>query len=85
MAYAIQFKPLALRQLENLPRDAQKRVAAKIEKLRDEPVPAGCKKLVGIPDAWRIRIGDYRVIYQIHHGNLLILVVTIGHRRDVYR
>jgi len=85
VAYAIQFKPLALRQLEKLPHDIQKKLAAKIEVLRDDPFPAGCKKLAGLPDTWRIRAGDYRVVYQVHRGILLVLVLTVGHRKDVYR
>ena len=85
MAYRIEFKPLALRQLEKLPRDVQKRLAGKIESLRDDPFPPGCKKMEGLPDAWRIRTGDYRVVYQVHRGILLVLVLTVGHRKDVYR
>ena len=85
MSYTIQFKPAALRQLEKLPRNLQKRIASKIEALRDEPFPSGCKKLFGEPDTWRVRIGNYRAIYRVHRGVLLILVITIGHRRDVYR
>jgi mRNA interferase RelE/StbE len=85
VAHSVQLKPLALRQLEKLPRDAQKRLAAKIETLRDDPFLPGCKKMEGVPDAWRIRVGDYRVIYQVHRGILLILVLTVGHRKDVYR
>lgn len=85
MAYAIQFKPAALRQLEKLPRPAQKRIGLKIETLRDDPFPAGCKKLSGLPDAWRVRVGDYRVVYQVQRGILLVLVLAVGHRRDVYR
>jgi mRNA interferase RelE/StbE len=85
VGYAIKFKPLALRQLEKLPRNMQKRLSAKIEALGDDPFPAGCKKMSGLPDTWRIRSGDYRVIYQVHGEILLILVLTIGHRKDVYR
>ena len=85
MAYTIQFKPLALRQLEKLPREGQKRLSAKIEALRDDPFPPGCKKMAAIPDAWRIRAGHYRVVYQIHRRVLMVLVLTIGHRREVYR
>ena len=85
MAYTLQFKPAALRQLEKLPRDVQRRVVAKIETLRDDPFAAGCKKLSGVPDAWRVRVGDYRIVYQVHRAVLLILVLTIGHRREVYR
>jgi mRNA interferase RelE/StbE len=85
VAYTIQFKPLALRQLEKLPRETQRRLSIKIEALGDDPFPSGCKKMVGIPDAWRIRAGDYRVVYQVHRGILLVLVLTVGHRREVYR
>jgi mRNA interferase RelE/StbE len=85
VAYTIQFKPLALRQLEKLPRDVQKRLAVKIEALRDDPFPPGCKKMAGLPDMWRIRAGDYRVVYQVHRAILLVLVLTVGHRKDVYR
>lgn len=85
MAFSIQFKPLALRPLEKLPRDPQRRIAAKIDNLRDDPFPTGCKKMVALPDAWRIRVGDYRVVYQVHRNILMVLVLTVGHRRDVYR
>ena len=85
LAYTVQFKPLALRQMEKLPREAQRRVAAKIEALRDDPFSPGAKKMAGISDAWRIRFGDYRVVYQVHRGILLVLVLAIGHRREVYR
>ena len=85
MAYAIQFKPAALRQFEKLSRDVQKRIAARIADLRDNPFPAECKKLSGVPDAWRIRAGDYRVVYQVRREILLVLILTVGHRRDVYR
>jgi mRNA interferase RelE/StbE len=85
MAYTIQFKPAALRQLKKLPRDAQKRIAERIEMLRDDPFPPGCKKLLGLTDAWRIRVGDYRVVYQVQRGVLLVLVLTVAHRREVYR
>jgi mRNA interferase RelE/StbE len=85
MAYAIQFKPAALRQLEKLPQAARNRLGSKIEALRDDPFPAGCKKLSGLPDTWRVRVGDYRVIYQVHKTSLLVLVLTVGHRREVYR
>ena len=85
MVYTIQFKPLALRQLEKLPREAQRRLSAKIEALRDDPFPPGCRKMAAVSDAWRIRVGDYRVVYQDHRGALLVLVLTVGHRREVYR
>lgn len=85
MPYALQFKPLALRQLEKLPRDVQKRLASRIEMLRNQPFPAGCKKMEAVPDAWRVRVGDYRIVYQVQQKVLLVLVLTVGHRKDVYR
>lgn len=85
MAYAIQFKPAALRQLEKLPRNVQKRIASRVHAFRDDPFPSGCKKLLGEADTWRVRVGDYRVIYRVHRGVLLVLVINIGHRREVYR
>jgi len=86
MAYALLFKPLALRQLESLPREVvQRRVAVKIEMLCEDPTPAGCKRIVGLDDTWRIRIGDYRVVYQVQRSVLVVLVLKIGHRREVYR
>ncbi len=85
MAYTIRFKPSALKQVEKLPLEAQRRIVAKIETLRDEPFPPGCKKMEVVPDAWRIRIGNYRVIYQVRREILLIFVLAIGHRKEVYR
>jgi len=85
LAYTVEFKPVAVRQLEKLPREVQTRLMARILALRDDPVPAGSKKMAAIPDTWRIRVGDYRVVYQVHREILLVLILTIGHRKDVYR
>ncbi len=83
MTYRISFQPRASRELEKLPNAARERIACAIDALESNPRPHGCKKLVGM-NAWRIRVGDYRVVYQIHDGRLLVLVVRIGHRRDIY-
>jgi mRNA interferase RelE/StbE len=85
VAYAIQFKPVALRQLEKLPHDVQKRIAGRIEALQDAPLHSGCAKLSGELNTWRLRVGNYRVIYQVHARVLLVLVLNVGHRREVYR
>ena len=61
------------------------RILTRIEALGAEPRPAGCRKLRGANDLWRLRIGDYRVIYMIDDDVLLVVVVTVGHRREVYR
>ena len=83
MPYRIDFLPRARHELAKLPNLAGERIAGAIDALIDNPRPPGCKKLVGLY-AWRIRIGDYRVLYQIRDERLLVLVVRIGHRREVY-
>jgi mRNA interferase RelE/StbE len=83
MPYRIDFLPRARHELAKLPRIVGERIACAIDDLEYDPRPHGCKKLIN-RDAWRIRIGDYRVIYQIHDNRLLVLVVRIGHRRDIY-
>ena len=83
--YRIEFKPSAARELESLPRDAQRRIARVIDGLATTPRPSTAKKLTGAADLYRLRAGDYRIIYQIRDSVLLVLVVKIGNRKDVYR
>ena len=71
--------------MRSLPRAAQVRIAPKIEALADEPRPPGVKKLAGEEELYRIRVGDYRVIYAIEDAELVVLVVMVGDRKDVYR
>ena len=84
MSYSIEILRVAQKQLAKIDRAGQQRIIDGIRSLEEDPRPAGCKKLSGRP-AWRIRIGPYRVIYEIHDDRLLVLVVTIGDRKDVYR
>ncbi|AQX14866.1 plasmid stabilization protein [Tessaracoccus lapidicaptus] len=84
MSYRIEVAPAAVRQLRKLDRVAQRRVQAAIELLAGEPRPSGAKKLVGGDGEWRVRTGDYRIVYEIHDNVLLVLVVAVGHRRDIY-
>jgi mRNA interferase RelE/StbE len=84
VTYRVEVAPAALRQLRKLDRAALRRVQAAIELLADEPRPTGAKKLVDGGGEWRVRTGDYRVVYQIHDNVLLILVVAVGHRREIY-
>ncbi|ATG51366.1 plasmid stabilization protein [Brachybacterium vulturis] len=84
MTYAVRIASAAGRQIRRLPRDGQERVAAVLVLLADEPRPPASKKLTG-RDAWRVRTGNWRVIYEIHDDELLVLVVAAGNRRDVYR
>ena len=72
-------------QLSRLPRSVQRRLTEAIEGLESNPRPHGVKKLEGHDNLWRVRVGDYRIIYTIEDGRLLVLVVKIGHRGDVYR
>lgn len=84
MSYRIEVAPAAVRQLRKLDRVAQRRVQAAIELLAGEPRPSGARMLVGGDGEWRVRTGDYRIVYEIHDNVLLVLVVAVGHRRDVY-
>lgn len=85
MLYAVELRPAARRSLREFPRSDVVRLVAAIESLSANPRPRGVKKLAGIDNLYRIRVGDYRVVYQIHDDRLVILVVRIGHRREVYR
>lgn len=85
MTHRIDVAPAAVRQLKWLDPQARRRVQAAIEILAETPCPAGAKNLVGEGDLWRVRTGDYRVVYSIDDGVLLVLVVAVGHRREVYR
>lgn len=82
--YAIIIERRAERELRRLPLPIRQRVGDRIAALANHPRPSGSKKLAGSSQAWRIRIGDYRVIYDIQDDVLRVLVVRIGHRRDVY-
>jgi len=83
--YSVLLSPSAERDLGALDKPGQRRVVARIEALAENPRPAGVTKLRGVANAWRIRVGDYRVLYTIEDGRLVVLVVKIGHRREVYR
>ena len=85
MVYSVQIAPAAVRQLRKLDPPARRRIQAAIELLAAEPRPAGAKKLVGGEGEWRVRTGDYRVVYEIYDDALVILVLAVGHRRDIYR
>ena len=78
MSYRIEVAPAAVRQLRKMDRVAQRRVQAAIELLAGEPRPSGAKKLVGGDGEWRVRTGEYRIVYEIHDNVLLVLVVAVG-------
>lgn len=85
MSYRIDVAPAAVRQLRRLDSQARRRVQAAIELLAEQPRPSGSKKLVGGDGEWRVRTGDYRIAYEVRDDVLLVLVVAVGHRRDVYK
>jgi mRNA interferase RelE/StbE len=85
VAYKVSILPAALGQLGDLPRADQRRISDKIERLGADPRPPGVKRLQGKREYLRLRSGDYRIIYTVDDDRLGILIVAIGHRREVYR
>ena len=83
--YTVEFTSAAARQVRKLPRPAQVRVLGAIELLGTDPRPPGARKLAGEATAWRMRVGEYRVIYDVIDRSLVVTVVRVGHRREVYR
>jgi mRNA interferase RelE/StbE len=85
--YRIDIAPAAKRQLASLSTEAQRRIRAAIDRLELDSRPRGVLRLAGtsLEPRWRLRVGDYRVVYEIHDDELLVLVIRIGHRREVYR
>ena len=84
MTYTIKILRSAQKQLSKIEHKEQLCIVEAIQKLAETPRPFGCKKLSGRP-AWRIRVGSHRVIYEVQDDFLLVLVIDIGHRRDIYR
>ncbi|MGH3544500.1 MAG: type II toxin-antitoxin system RelE family toxin [Mycobacteriales bacterium] len=86
MLYTIEYLSKARRELRKLPHHIQQQVITAIEALATEPRPLGCTKMVGEQRTWRIKAGrDYRVVYDIYDDRLVIDVVRVAHRRDVYK
>jgi mRNA interferase RelE/StbE len=85
MTYEIIITKSIQKQLDNLPNNIQERVYQKIAQLAEEPRPDGAVKLKGYDNEYRIRIGDYRLVYEIRDEQLIVLLVQCKHRRDVYK
>jgi mRNA interferase RelE/StbE len=83
--YRVQISATAERQLRRLPRDDQLRVVRAVLTLAQDPRPQGCRKLQGYDDVFRIRVGTYRVIYSVEGRQLRVIILKVGHRKDVYR
>jgi mRNA interferase RelE/StbE len=84
--YRVLIKSSAAKEIEAVDQKKDRqRIVAKIQALADDPRPAGCEKLSGEQDRYRVRVGRYRVIYSIGDDELLVVVVRVGHRKDIYR
>lgn len=82
--YRIELRTSAARSLSRLPKQTQQRIAVAIDALAQEPRPNGCKKLKGHAETWRVRVGDYRVLYTVQDDVLCVEVIRIAQRKDVY-
>lgn len=82
--YRLELKPSAAKDLDRLPGETWQRVKAALTALRTDPRPAGCVKLAG-GEGWRIRVGDWRALYDIDDGAQVVTILRVKHRRDVYR
>ena len=84
MTYAVQLSPAAARELRKFDPAVRRRIQAVLELLAEEPRLPAAMRLVGGAGEWRVRTGDYRVIYEIHDDRLVVLVLRMAHRREVY-
>ena len=84
-SYSLKWKPSAERELRKLPRPIIARLVAMAEALRGNPYPPGAIKMANTQHAWRIREGDYRMVYVVRNAMLTVEIIRVGHRREVYR
>ena len=85
MAYSILLRPAAVRDLKSLPSGVRTRIEKAIVRLADEPRTSGTRKLVSFENEWRLRVGDYRVLYLINDPEQRIMIARVAHRREAYR
>jgi mRNA interferase RelE/StbE len=83
--YQITWKPSARKAFLSLDKPVQRRIATAVDALAADPRPAGVKALRGMPGVLRIRVADYRVLYEVHDDRLVVLVADVGHRKEIYR
>ena len=83
--YEVYLESAAERDLRRLPADIFHRIIPRLQTMAEDPRPPGCRKLTGSENDWRIRIGEYRVIYEIDEGQRVVRVFRIRHRREAYR
>jgi len=85
MKYTVRMEPRVLKTLDRLPGDLVGRMMRKLDALEENPRPFGVEKLAGPEDLFRVRVGDWRIVYAIRDRELVVIVIRIGHRREVYR
>ncbi len=85
MTYEVEITPAAKRQIKKLTKSIQQLIVERLEELVENPRPPGVFKMEGEENLYRVRVGDYRIIYQVQDRMLLIVVVKVGHRGNVYR
>lgn len=85
MAFRVEVLRSAAREIEGLPPPIRRRVTRTIGTLADEPRPHGVVLLTGSDRIWRLRVGDYRILYRIHDDLVLVVIVRVRHRKDAYR
>ena len=83
-AYELLLRPSVEKDLKKIPATDLRKIFVRIEALREDPRPVGCVKLSG-EEYYRVRQGDYRIVYEIEDKKLIVIVVKVGHRRDIYR
>ena len=84
MTYRVTLSPMAVRQLRKLDAHVRRRIQAALDLLAEQPRPPSATQLVGGSGEWRVRTGDYRIVYEIEDDHLLVLVLRLGHRREIY-
>jgi mRNA interferase RelE/StbE len=85
MPYEILIKPAAEKDLDKVPRSVRRRIIDALESLRNDPRPAGVVKLTDKEDLWRVRVGEYRIVYEIDDQRAIVTVLRVAHRKDGYR
>ncbi len=83
--YIVQYDPRALKELAKIDKPSARRIVKAIDALSGDPRPSGARPLVGYPELWRIRVGDYRAVYTVQDAERVVLALRVAHRSTVYR
>jgi len=84
-SYKLLIKPSAVKEIESAPKKDRVRIINRIQGLSSDPRPPGCEKLSGHDDRYRVRQGTYRIVYSVSDASLVVCVVKVGHRKEIYR